>query len=59
MPGNAQKFNDISGKVLKPKKSASNLRKKNEAVYDCVWLCLMAVVYQDPKFLIFQKLHNQ
>ena len=29
-----QKFNDISGKVLKPKKnSASNLKKKIEAVF--------------------------
>ena len=54
-----QKFNDISGKVLKPKKISLQPQKKNEAVYDCVWLCLMAVVYQDPKFLIFQKLHNQ
>ena len=54
-----QKFNDTSGKVLKPKKISLQPQKKNEAVYDCVWLCLMAVVYQDPKFLIFQKLHNQ
>ena len=54
-----QKFNDKWGKVLKPKKISLQPQKKNEAVYDCVWLCLMAVVYQDPKFLIFQKLHNQ
>ena len=54
-----QKFNDTGGKVLKPKKISLHPQKKNEAVSDCVWLCLMAVVYQDPKFLIFQKLHNQ
>ena len=53
------KFNDIGGKALEPKKISLQPQKKNEAVYDYVWLCLMAVVYQDPKFLIFQKLHNQ
>ena len=53
------KFNDIGGKALEPKKISLQPQKKNEAVYDCVWLCLMSVVYQDPKFLIFQKLHNQ
>ena len=47
-----QKFNDTGGKVLKPKKISLQPQEKNEAVY-------VAVVYQDPKFLIFQKLHNQ
>ena len=31
-----QKFNDTSGKVLKPKKISLQPQKKNEAVYDCV-----------------------
>ena len=46
------KFTDISGKVLKPKKSASNLRKNEAFLF--FWLCLMAVVYPDPKFLLFK-----
>ena len=53
-----QKFNCTLRKVLKPKKFSLQPQKKMRLFFT-FWLCLMTVVYLDPKFLIFKKLYKQ
>ena len=55
MPGNVQKFNDVSGKVLKPKKNQTPTLDKTIRPFFSFSIVSECMVYPDTKLFIFFK----